>query len=124
MFSYCWTMVLSRFQEIEMIINVIEDCSAKTMSDDEYSFVDEFFSTYEAALSSNDSVMSKYSEEGVNIIVPCFRVPTPIEIEYHSKPVVAPVVICLQGPVPYESDKAVPYKYNATILEDVLEVPI
>ena len=34
------------------------------------------------------------------------------------------MVICLPGPVPYESDQAVPYKYNATILEDGVEVPI
>ena len=46
--------------------------------------------------------MTKYSEEGVNIIVSCSNVPAPIEIEYCSKSVVAPVVICLPGPVPYE----------------------
>ena len=48
----------------------------------------------------------------------------PFEIEYCSKPVVAPVVIFLPGPVPYKLDKVVPYKYNATILEDGVEVPI
>ena len=69
-------------------------------------------------------MISKYYEEGVNVIVPCFGVPAPIEIVYHGKPIGAPVVICLSGPVPYESDKAVPYKYNATILEDGVEVPI
>ena len=74
--------------------------------------------------SSNDYVMSKYSEEGVNVIVPCFSVPALIEIEYHSKPNVALVVIWLSSHVPYESDKVKPYKYNATILEDGVEVPI
>ena len=33
-------------------------------------------------------------------------------------------MICLSGPVPFKSDKVVPYKYNATILEDGVEVPI
>ena len=66
-------------------INVIEDCLAETVSDDEYASADEFFSSYEDVLSSNDSVMSKYSEEGVNVIVPCFGVPAPIEIEYHCR---------------------------------------
>ena len=45
-------------------------------------------------------------------------------MEYHSKPAVTPLVISLPGPVPYKSDKVVPYKYNATILEDGVEVPI
>ena len=60
----------------------------------------------------------------MNVIVPYFSVLAPIEIEYCSYPVVSPVVICLSGPVPYESDKVVPYKYNATILEDGVEVTI
>ena len=33
-------------------------------------------------------------------------------------------MISLPGPVPYKSNKAVPYKYNATILEDGVEFPI
>ena len=97
---------------------MIEDCSTETVSDDEYVSADEDM------FSSNDSVMSEYSEEGVNVVVPCFGVPAPINVEYHSKPFVAPVVICLPGHVPYESDKAAPYKYNVTILEDGVEVPI
>ena len=105
-------------------INVIQDCLAETVLDDEYASTDELFSSDEDVLSSNDFVMSKYSEEGVNFIVPCFGVPFPIEIEYHGKPTIAPVLICLSGPVPYKLDKAVPYKYNATILEDGVEVPI
>ena len=37
---------------------------------------------------------------------------------------VSPLVICLAGPTPYESDKVVPYKYNTTMVEDDKEVPI
>ena len=60
----------------------------------------------------------------MNVIVPCFGAPTHLEVEYHSKPVFTPLVISLPGPVPYKSDKVVPYKYNATILEDGVEIPI
>lgn len=41
-----------------------------------------------------------------------------------QKTVVSPLVIRLAGPTPYESDKDVPYKYNATIVEDGKEVHI
>ncbi|XP_058733755.1 uncharacterized protein LOC131605416, partial [Vicia villosa] len=33
-------------------------------------------------------------------------------------------IICLPGPVPYNSDKAVPYNYNATMIKDGQEVPL
>ena len=59
---------------------VIEDCLAETMSDDEYASADEFFSSDEDMLSNNDYVMSKYYEEWVNVIVPCFSVPAPSTI--------------------------------------------
>ena len=43
-------------------------------------------------------MIPEYSEEsGVNIIVPHFDIPTPVEIAYHNKPVIAPVVICMTG---------------------------
>ena len=48
--------------------------------------------------SSDDSLMTRLSEEGVNVIVSCFNDSAPVEIEYCSKPVVAPVVICLLRP--------------------------
>ena len=93
-------------------INVIEDY------DDEYVSTDEVFS-------SEEGIFPKYSKEaGVNVIVQHFGVPAPIKITYRNIPVVAPVVIYLPGPIPYESYKVVPYKYNATILEDGVEIPI
>ena len=52
-------------------INVIEYFLDETVSDDKYVSADEFFSSDKDMFSSNDSVMSKYSEEGVNVIVPC-----------------------------------------------------
>ena len=33
-------------------------------------------------------------------------------------------MICLPGPIPYASEKAIPYKYNVTMMEDGREVPI
>ena len=71
-----------------------------------------------------DLLSTNYVEEGVNVIVPYFGAPTHLEVEYHRKPVVTPLLISLPGPVPYELDKAVPYKYNATILEGGVEIPI
>ncbi|XP_050920362.1 uncharacterized protein LOC127137997 [Lathyrus oleraceus] len=42
----------------------------------------------------------------------------------HEKYVVSLLVIHLVGPMPYESNKVIPYKYNATMLEDGKEVLI
>ena len=118
------TIMVSGHRDDYHGINAIEDCLAAIESDDEYASANELFSSDEDMFSSDDSVMTKYSEEGVNIIVPYFNDSSPVEIEYCSKPVVAPLVICLLGPVSYKSDKVVSYKYNATILEDGVEVPI
>ncbi|MCI40155.1 hypothetical protein A2U01_0061387, partial [Trifolium medium] len=44
---------------------------------------------------------------------------------YNSgEPTGSPLVIHLPGLVPYVSEKAIPYKYNATMLQDGKEVPI
>ena len=61
----------------------------------------------------------------VNVIVPQFNMPEPVEIVYDSQTApVAPLIICPPGPVPYNSDQAIPYKYNATMIENGVEVPI
>ncbi|XP_050896377.1 uncharacterized protein LOC127103140 [Lathyrus oleraceus] len=53
-------------------------------------------------------------EHEVNVIVPRFNIPEPVLIAYNGqKSIVFPLVIRLVGPKPYESDKVVPYKYNA-----------
>ena len=70
----------------------------RSMSDDEYAFAKEFF----------------YLDKG----------DFSIEIAHRSKLVVALVVICLPGSIPYKKNKVIPYKYNATILEDNVEVLI
>jgi len=49
----------------------------------------------------------------------------PLEIFFDSRESAAsPLVICLPGPIPYVSEKAIPYKHNATTMEDGREVPI
>ncbi|KAI5420442.1 hypothetical protein KIW84_044293 [Lathyrus oleraceus] len=50
----------------------------------------------------------------------------PVVVKYDgSKKKVSPtLVIKSAGPVPYSSDKAVPYRYNAVMLEDGKEVPL
>lgn len=59
------------------------------------------------------------------IIVPRFNLPESVVIAYDGqKSVVSLLVIRLAGHTPYESDKAMPYKYNATMVEDDKEVSI
>jgi hypothetical protein len=51
---------------------------------------------------------------------------------FHDSPVggvsqarnVEPLVIMLPGPVSYASTKAIPYKYDATMIENGVEVPL
>ena len=51
----------------------------------------------------------------------------PVEIFFDSRKSAgagAPLVICLPGPIPYVSKKAIAYRYNATMIEDGCEIPI
>ncbi|XP_050874922.1 uncharacterized protein LOC127078517 [Lathyrus oleraceus] len=65
------------------------------------------------------------SDNKVNVIVPQFNDSEPIQITYDSpKTSVTPLVINLPGPVPYQSDKVVPYKYNATMTGNGKDVPL
>ncbi|KAI5434870.1 hypothetical protein KIW84_021624 [Lathyrus oleraceus] len=63
--------------------------------------------------------------------LPVFKNPERVVIQYDSsnsnsvnKRSVSSLVIWLAGPIPYASDKAVPYQYNATMLKDGQEVPL
>jgi len=58
----------------------------------------------------------------VCVIMPVFH-DTPIK-GTPPKENVEPLVIRLPGPVPYVSTKAIPYKYNATMIENRIEVPL
>ncbi|KAI5418509.1 hypothetical protein KIW84_042946 [Lathyrus oleraceus] len=62
----------------------------------------------------------------VNVISPVFKIPEPVVIRYDgSKQKVSPTLIIKPaGPVPYSSDKAVPFRYNPVVVEDGKEVPL
>src|SRR4051812_32372227 len=75
---------------------------------------------HELLVSDINSEMPK-----VNVTVPHFNMPERMEVTYNRPKVpIAPLVICLPGPVPYDSDKAVPYNYNATMIKNGQEVPL
>ncbi|XP_050896229.1 uncharacterized protein LOC127102962 [Lathyrus oleraceus] len=71
---------------------------------------------------------SRYMGNDVNVIVPVFKTPGRVVIQYESSKKdnrsVLPLVIRLEVPVPYSSDKDVPYKYNATMIENGQEAPV
>jgi len=61
----------------------------------------------------------------VCVVTPVFKIREPLVITPSSvKPVRTPLVICCPGPKPYTSQKATPYKYECTILEDDKEIPL
>lgn len=63
-------------------------------------------------------------KEEVCVIIPEFHIPKKLEVEVKKSEAVSPLIICLPGPVPSSSQKAVPYRYNATMVQDGKEVPI
>jgi hypothetical protein len=65
-------------------------------------------------------------EPKVNMISPVFRLPEPVIIRYDgSKQKVSPsLVIKPAGPVPYPSDRVVPFRYNPVAVEDGKEVSL
>lgn len=64
-------------------------------------------------------------ENNVNVIIPRFNFPEPLEIKFDSRgSAKSPLVIYLPGPAPYQFDKVVPYKYQATMIKDGKEVPL
>jgi hypothetical protein len=64
-------------------------------------------------------------EDDVFVIMPEFNIQERVEMAFNSqKPTTAPLVICLPGPLPNASSKAIPYMYNATMIEDGQEIPM
>ncbi|GAU10854.1 hypothetical protein TSUD_425380, partial [Trifolium subterraneum] len=73
----------------------------------------------------NEDVDPNDGNGEVFVIIPEFDIPEHIEVAYNSqRSIVTPLVISLPGPMPYISEKAIPYKYNATMIENGHEVPI
>ncbi|XP_050888718.1 uncharacterized protein LOC127093862 [Lathyrus oleraceus] len=72
-------------------------------------------------------ISSVAKNEDVLVIEPCFNLPELVEIPYYSGGVVlanskfSPVEICMPMPFPYESTKVVPWKYEITVVDKVVE---
>ncbi|XP_050877528.1 uncharacterized protein LOC127081300 [Lathyrus oleraceus] len=72
-------------------------------------------------------ISSAVKNEDVLVIEPCFNLPEPVEIPYYSRRVALenshslPVEICMPAPFPYESTKVVPWKYEITVVDKVVE---
>jgi len=63
--------------------------------------------------------------KSVCVVTPVFKTKEQLVITpNNAKPVRTPLVICLPGPKPYASQKAIPYKYECTILEDDKDMPL
>ena len=68
--------------------------------------------------------------DDVNVIVHIFKTPERVVIQFDNSSSnnvnrsVSLLVIWLAGPIPYASDRVVPYQYNATMLENGQEVPL
>ena len=66
----------------------------------------------------------------MNVIVLVFKTPERVVIQFDSNNnnnvnrSISPLVIRLASPAPYTSDKAVPYQYNATMIENGQEVSL
>ncbi|KAI5421130.1 hypothetical protein KIW84_044827 [Lathyrus oleraceus] len=71
-------------------------------------------------------ILQNRNEDEVDVITLVFKMPDPVVIKYDgSKKNVSPtLVIKPAGPVPYVSDKAVPYRYNTVMLENGKEVSL
>lgn len=71
----------------------------------------------------------KVYDNYVNVIVLVFKTPERVVIQFDSSSKkenrsVSPLVIRLTRLVPYSYDKVMPYKYNATMIENSQEVPL
>ncbi|XP_050916514.1 uncharacterized protein LOC127131645 [Lathyrus oleraceus] len=72
-------------------------------------------------------ISSVAKNEDMLVIEPCFNLPELVEIPYYSGGVVpansqpSPIEICMPTPFPYESTKAVPWKYEITAVDKVVE---
>ncbi|KAI5408851.1 hypothetical protein KIW84_054614 [Lathyrus oleraceus] len=71
-------------------------------------------------------LQNRDEDDEVNVISPVFRILEPVVIRYDdNKQKASPTLIIKPaGRVPYSSDKAVPYRYNAVALEDGKEVSL
>lgn len=70
-------------------------------------------------------VTRKEKDKNVCVVTPVFKTREPLVIMINrAKPASTPLVICPPEQLPYSSQKAVPYNYEYTILEDGKRVPL
>ncbi|XP_050890842.1 uncharacterized protein LOC127096299 [Lathyrus oleraceus] len=75
----------------------------------------------------HDSCEDIAKNEDVSVIEPCFNLAEPVEIPYYSRRVVpanshpSPIEICMPTPFPYESTEVVPWKYEITVVDKIVE---
>ncbi|KAI5385363.1 hypothetical protein KIW84_072096 [Lathyrus oleraceus] len=71
-------------------------------------------------------ILQNRDEDEVDVITRVFNIPDPVVIKYYGsqRKMMPTLVIKPAGSVPYVSDKAVPYCYNAVMLEDGKEVSL
>ncbi|KAI5386035.1 hypothetical protein KIW84_072563 [Lathyrus oleraceus] len=71
-------------------------------------------------------VLQNRNEDEVDVISPVFRIPEHVIVKYdgNKKKVSPSMIIKPAGPVPYSSDKVVPYRYNTVMLKDGKEVSL
>jgi len=81
-------------------------------------------SDIQGLLSQRELTVTRKDDE-LRVVVLEFNIPEHVEVNsVNQKPVVTPLVICLPRPMPSASKKAIPYNYNATMLENGRKVPI
>ncbi|XP_050897220.1 uncharacterized protein LOC127104046 [Lathyrus oleraceus] len=72
-------------------------------------------------------ISSVAKNEDMSVIEPCFNLLEPVEFPYYSSRVVhannhlSPVEICMPTPFPYKSTKVVPWKYEITVVDKIVE---
>jgi hypothetical protein len=70
-------------------------------------------------------VTRKEKDKNVCVVTPVFKTREPLVIMVNrAKPASTPLVICPPEQLPYSSQKAVPYNYEYSILEDGKKVPL
>ncbi|XP_050916569.1 uncharacterized protein LOC127131696 [Lathyrus oleraceus] len=63
------------------------------------------------------------TNEEISVIEPFFNLQESVEITYQRKYVVhpSPMVVCMPTPFPFESTKVVPWKYDITVVDGVVD---
>ncbi|XP_050889789.1 uncharacterized protein LOC127095093 [Lathyrus oleraceus] len=106
----------------DLPVNAIEDASVGVMVER----CEDCFAHPKGCQMVRDNIQDLMNED-VSVIEPCFNLPEPVEIPYYNKRVVpenshpSHVEICMPTPFPYQSTNVVPWKYEITVVDKVVE---